>query len=64
MMTHMDPDQQAPQRIRVLIADDHAAMRLALTVFLQAFEDLELVGAAVDGAEAIRRCSETTRMWY
>jgi two-component system, NarL family, response regulator LiaR len=40
-------------RIRVLIADDHAMVRRGLGAFLKAFRDLELVGEAASGEEAI-----------
>ena len=59
MATRTNPDWDLPPRIRVLIVDDHAAVRHALAVILQAFDDLELVGEATDGEEAIRRCIET-----
>jgi NarL family two-component system response regulator LiaR len=42
--------------IRVLIVDDHAVVRRGLEAFLQAYDDLELVGEAADGAEAITLC--------
>ena len=45
-------------RIRVLIADDHAMLRRGLAAFLEATPDLELVGEADDGAQAIRRVAE------
>jgi len=45
-------------RIRVAIVDDHAVVRSGLGAFLLAFEDLELVGEAGSGAEAIRLCDE------
>jgi len=44
--------------IRVMIVDDHDMVRSGLSVFLEAFDDLELVGEAADGEEAIRLCSE------
>ena len=44
--------------IRVLIADDHAMVRSGLAAFLQASDDLELVGEASNGLEAVRRCAE------
>lgn len=44
--------------IRVLIADDHAMVRSGLAAFLQASDDLELVGEASNGSEAVRRCAE------
>ena len=45
--------------IRIVLADDHAAMRIGIATFLQAFDDLELVGEATNGAEAVRLCGET-----
>jgi NarL family two-component system response regulator LiaR len=45
--------------IRVLIADDHAMVRSGLAAFLQASDDLELVGEASNGSEAVRVCGET-----
>jgi NarL family two-component system response regulator LiaR len=44
--------------IRVMIVDDHDMVRSGLSVFLEAFDDLELVGEAADGKEAIRLCAE------
>lgn len=43
--------------IRVLIVDDHAVVRSGLKAFLLAFEDIELVGEAADGEEAVRLCT-------
>lgn len=40
--------------IRVLIADDHSVVRQGLQMFLQADAELEIVGEARDGAEALR----------
>lgn len=45
--------------IRVLIADDHAMVRSGLAGFLLANDDLELVGEASNGSEAVRACAET-----
>lgn len=39
--------------IRILIVDDHAMVRSGLRMFLMAFDDLELVGEAVNGIEAV-----------
>ena len=44
--------------IRVVIVDDHDMIRSGLAVFLEAFDDLKLVGEATDGNEAIRLCDE------
>jgi NarL family two-component system response regulator LiaR len=44
--------------IRVMIVDDHEMIRNGLTVFLEAFDDLELVGEAANGTEAVRLCAK------
>ena len=43
-------------RIRVMIVDDHDMVRNGLTILLEAFEDLDLVGTAADGQEAVELC--------
>jgi NarL family two-component system response regulator LiaR len=40
--------------IRILITDDHAVVRSGLSRFLLVNPDLELVGEAADGADAVR----------
>lgn len=40
--------------IRVLVADDQALVRMGLRVLLEAEDDMELVGEAEDGAQAVR----------
>ena len=42
--------------IRVMLVDDHAVVRSGLGAFLLAFDDLELVGEAGGGEEALRLC--------
>jgi two-component system response regulator NreC len=42
-------------RIRVLIADDHAVLRSGLKVLIGSEPDMEVVGEAADGPEAVRR---------
>ena len=39
--------------IRVLIVDDHATVRHCLRSVLQAFPDIEVIGEATDGQEAL-----------
>ena len=39
--------------IRVLIADDQAVVRAGLAVILGAEADIEVIGEAVDGADAV-----------
>jgi two-component system, NarL family, response regulator LiaR len=43
-------------RIRVLIADDHNMVRKGLTILLEEFEDLLVVGEASDGELALNAC--------
>lgn len=42
--------------IRILIADDHAVFREGVRALLQASGDLEVVGEAADGRQAIAEC--------
>ena len=44
--------------IRVLIVDDYDMVRSGLAVFLEAFDDLELVGEAANGVEALALCGQ------
>ena len=44
--------------LRVLIADDYAAMRAALTRALQSEPDIEVVGEASDGYAAVRQAAK------
>src|SRR5229473_1479832 len=44
--------------IRLLIVDDHAMVRRGLAIFLRAYDDLELVGEAASGVEALRLCAQ------
>jgi DNA-binding NarL/FixJ family response regulator len=41
--------------IRVLIADDQALVRAGFRLVLASFSDLEIIGEAVDGADAVRQ---------
>ena len=43
-------------RIRVLIVDDHAILRDGIRALLGLAEDIEVVGEAADGAEALEAC--------
>lgn len=45
---------QASHRIRVLLADDHGLMRAGLRALLMAEPDIDVVGEAQDGVEALR----------
>lgn len=45
--------------IRVMLVDDHDMVRKGLAVFLKVQTDLELVGEARDGEEAVRVCEQS-----
>ncbi len=45
-------------KIRVVIVDDHVLVRSGIEVVLGMFDDIELVGQAGDGEEAVRLCGE------
>lgn len=47
-----------PTRLRVLVVDDSAFMQRRMVELLERDGDLEIVGTARDGAEAIRRAAE------
>lgn len=46
------------EKIRVVIADDHGMMREGLRLLINSQPDMEVVGEAIDGREAIRITSE------
>ena len=53
-------DAPGPAPIRVLIADDQRVVREGLSMLVGLIDDVEVVGAACDGAEAVR-LAETCR---
>ncbi|SDI35088.1 DNA-binding response regulator, NarL/FixJ family, contains REC and HTH domains [Sinosporangium album] len=44
--------------IRVLVADDHAAVRAGITLILDGADDIEVVGEAADGESAVAMAGE------
>lgn len=46
------------EHIRVLVVDDHAVVRSGIEYSLLAIDDIELVGIAESGAEALRLCEK------
>jgi CheY-like chemotaxis protein len=47
-----------PQIIRVLLVDDHAVVRGGLSFFLSTTDDIQVVGEAADGEQALRLCAQ------
>ena len=43
--------------VRVLVADDHGAIRVGLRLILEAAEGVDVVGEAADGATAVRQAA-------
>src|SRR4030088_1655951 len=51
----MKKDSQVRSRIRVLVVDDSAFMRTALTRMIGSAPDLQVAGTACDGTEALEK---------
>ncbi len=45
--------REEPMTIRILLVDDHSVVRKGLRTFLSYDPDLEVVGEAADGAQAL-----------
>jgi DNA-binding NarL/FixJ family response regulator len=50
---------ERPEPIRTLIVDDHALFRRGLEMVLDSEQDIELVGQASDGEEAVEKAGES-----
>ncbi len=50
--------EASDDRIRVMICDDHALFRRGLVMVLEAEEDIEVVGEAEDGRDAVARVAD------
>ncbi len=48
---------QRVDRIRLLIVDDHKVVRNGLRVFISLYDDLEVVGEAKNGQQALEQCA-------
>ena len=49
---------QNERHIRVLLVDDHGVVREGLRAYLELEPDIDVVGEARDGREAVRRAQE------
>lgn len=54
----MNTDFSAGDKIRVVLADDHRMLREGLRALLERQDDIEVVGEAADGREAVRLASQ------
>jgi DNA-binding NarL/FixJ family response regulator len=51
-------DRSSPDTLRVLVADDHALFRRGLEMVLEDEKDIEVVGEAIDGSDAVKKAQE------
>lgn len=42
--------------VRLVIADDHDAVRYSLRLVIETYDDIEVVGEAINGKEAVELC--------
>lgn len=47
-----------PQTLKVLIVDDHAVARRGISAYLDVLDDIEAVGQAVDGQDALEQLAD------
>jgi DNA-binding NarL/FixJ family response regulator len=59
-MASTPQDVQENDPIRVLIVDDHALFRRGLQMVLEGEADIDVVGEAGDGTEAVKQAEEST----
>ena len=53
-----ESNQSQSNRIRVITVDDHEIVRQGMSFLFLPYEDIEVVGVAHDGEEALRLCAE------
>ena len=44
-------------KIRLMVVDDHKVVRNGLKIFISLYDDIELVGEAKDGQQAVEQCA-------
>jgi DNA-binding NarL/FixJ family response regulator len=54
-MGGLDPDLSEDEVIRVLVVDEHGMVRRGMRSYLSIFDDIEVVGEAANGPDALRR---------
>jgi DNA-binding NarL/FixJ family response regulator len=50
--------QEMNEKVKILIVDDHAVVRQGLTTFLELQDEIEVIGEACNGKEAIQKVIE------
>ncbi|MCD4751838.1 MAG: response regulator transcription factor, partial [Anaerolineaceae bacterium] len=46
------------ETIKVMVVDDHTMVRRGIATFMKIIDDMELIGEASNGEDAIRLCGE------
>jgi DNA-binding NarL/FixJ family response regulator len=54
----LDPDLSEDEVIRVFVVDDHGMVRRGMRSYLSIFDDIEVVGEAANGPDALRRLNQ------
>ena len=54
-MSRPDADERDQRPVRVYIVDDHAVVRRGLLSYLELVDDMEVIGEAADGQEALEQ---------
>jgi DNA-binding NarL/FixJ family response regulator len=54
-MSRPDADDPGQRPVRVFVVDDHAVVRRGLRSYLELVDDMEVVGEAADGQEALKQ---------
>ena len=57
-MSNLEDQTVGRPNIRLMIVDDHGIVRGGLSTFLMTCEDMELVGEAANGEQALKLCSQ------
>lgn len=52
------PTGKSPAKIKIVLVDDHIKIHRAISVAIEFWDDLELVGQASNGEEAIQLCAD------
>jgi DNA-binding NarL/FixJ family response regulator len=52
-VSRADADDQGQRPVRVFVVDDHTVVRRGLRAYLEVVDDMEVVGEAADGQEAL-----------
>lgn len=52
-IVRQSPSQRATTRTRILLVDDHAMVRQGLRTMLEGYADIDVIGEAADGEEAV-----------